>query len=291
METNNNSTSQKTTNPETFSIVEATPKDVDYFDATSMKSAKKPANNNAGKKSGTPGHSGNMQNKSANAAKNTGNISKNSASASKNQGNMSKINISKNQGNTPKNNADSGKNSNFGASNKQQQNTDNKDTVNLQDKPDTLVVFYTRTGNSRIITDYIVSNTGAHMTELKDKPEMDRAEVSVSGAMKAAFGLRTQLMPVEYRPVNYQKIVLVTPIWCFCMTPQIRTYISYFSNDLQDKDVYMVTVSGISKGKSAAKSSENDYGIKPKAQFSLCLSDIKNGEYVGKLSGLIEQLK
>lgn len=294
MESSNDNLSKAIINAETYSQpTETAPKDVDYFDATSMKSTKKPANSGTSKKTETSVNSGNSSNNSKNVSKNYVNTSKKAGSTPKNTVNTAKNNVQKGKGSTHKNSSNYVKNDNLGSVNNSKQQSPNikQDAADQQDKPDTLVVFYTRTGNSRIITDYIASNTGAHVTELKDKPEMDRKDVSVTGAMKAAFGLRTQLMPVEYRPINYSKIVLVTPIWCFCMTPQIRTYISYFSYDLKEKDVYMVTVSGMSAGKGAAKSSENDYDVKPKAQFSLCLSDIKSGEYVDKLSGLIDQLK
>jgi len=87
-----------------------------------------------------------------------------------------------------------------------------------------LVVFYSRTGNTRKVAIEIMKNLKAEIDEIIDKTNRSGAEGWIFGGGDATLKKSTQ---IDYKkdPKKYDLVIIGTPIWAFTLTPAVRTYL------------------------------------------------------------------
>ncbi len=99
----------------------------------------------------------------------------------------------------------------------------------------TLVVFYSRSGNTRRIGEMIAKPLEADIEELVDK----KGRVGMLGFLRAGRDAMkrktTELEPLKCQPGDYQLIVVGTPVWASNPVPAVRTFLQ--SHDLSGKKV------------------------------------------------------
>ncbi|MBD3404590.1 MAG: flavodoxin [Candidatus Lokiarchaeota archaeon] len=98
----------------------------------------------------------------------------------------------------------------------------------------TLVVYYSRTGNNKSIAEIIAKSISADLDEIIDKK--DRS--GVLGWLRAGKDSKSQNeTEIEYskNPQEYDTIVIGSPIWAGNIIPPLRTYLE--SVDLSGKRV------------------------------------------------------
>jgi flavodoxin len=88
-----------------------------------------------------------------------------------------------------------------------------------------LVVYYSRTGNTRTIAGELVAALKADVDQLDDR----RDRCGVFGYLRCAHEAlkkRTiELLPPAYDPSSYDVVVLGTPVWAGNMSSPLRSYV------------------------------------------------------------------
>ncbi|MDP8266560.1 MAG: flavodoxin [Candidatus Aceula meridiana] len=109
------------------------------------------------------------------------------------------------------------------------------ETVLAQERAKTLVVYYSRTGNTRKVAKRIAEKFDADVEELIDqKKRTGFIGFSAAGKDALAHNLTT-IDALKLNPQDYDVILIGTPSWFSNMTPAVRTFISQY--DLSDKRV------------------------------------------------------
>jgi len=89
-----------------------------------------------------------------------------------------------------------------------------------------LVVYYSRTGNTRTLAGDLVAALKADVDQLDDR----RDRCGVFGYLRCAreaLNKRTvQLLPPAYDPSNYDVVVLGTPVWAGNICSPLRSYVA-----------------------------------------------------------------
>lgn len=106
-----------------------------------------------------------------------------------------------------------------------------------------LIVFYSRSGNSKFVAQKLAEKLGADIEEVIDK----KNRRGVIGFLKAGFdatrGKETVIEETKFLPMNYDLIVVGTPIWNGRPSPAVRTYLR--KNDVSGKKVaFFCTLNG-----------------------------------------------
>ena len=130
-----------------------------------------------------------------------------------------------------------------------------------------LVVYYSLTGNTKFIAEHIGNELNADVEEVKPVKDLDPDSGSKYfwGGMKATMKTKPKLEDLGYNPLEYDLIIIGTPVWAWTLSPPIRSYCSKF--DLKNKSVALIT------------SSSGD-GVKAMNRFKDFLKDSKIiGEY------------
>ncbi len=90
----------------------------------------------------------------------------------------------------------------------------------------TLVVYYSRTGNTKFIAETIAAELGADIEEIVDLKNRD-GNVGWMSGLRDVFGNRqTKIAPAKKTPKDYDLVVVGTPDWAWSPAPAIRTYLS-----------------------------------------------------------------
>lgn len=101
----------------------------------------------------------------------------------------------------------------------------------------TLVVYYSRSGSTRIVAEAMAHSVGGTLRELVDANARTNLFV---GAMAALFRRPARLVNPNYDVAAYETVVILTPIWVGNPTPAANTFLR--TVNLTDKQVLIVAL-------------------------------------------------
>jgi len=117
----------------------------------------------------------------------------------------------------------------------------------------TLVLYYTRSGNSKFVAETVAAELGADVEEVVDLKKRQGRLAWFSAGRDAMQGKETQIAPTKRIPTDYDLIIISQPIWAGNPTPAMRTYLN--KNDLSGKKVALF-FSDVGVGRAFEKTKE-----------------------------------
>ena len=101
---------------------------------------------------------------------------------------------------------------------------------------DTLVVYYSFSGNSKKVAEYVKNKLGADILELEPLvPFSDDYDEVVDEWQNSDIKRDVEIKPINLDLSNYSKVVLITGTWWYGITPVMKKFLK--ENDLSGKDV------------------------------------------------------
>jgi flavodoxin len=98
-----------------------------------------------------------------------------------------------------------------------------------------LVVYYSRSGNTRFVAEQISKEIGGEIEEIIDKKRRKGLLGFVLSGYDATRGRATKIEPIKRSPKDYDLVVVGTPMWNKRITPAVRTYLR--DNNFSEKRV------------------------------------------------------
>jgi flavodoxin len=89
-----------------------------------------------------------------------------------------------------------------------------------------LVVFYSRTGNTRRVAKLLTSELKAKLEEIDDIKRRDGLVGYLRTNWDAALKRAAQIMPPKSDPRAFDLVVVGTPIWNWAMSAPIRSFLA-----------------------------------------------------------------
>ena len=86
-----------------------------------------------------------------------------------------------------------------------------------------LIVYFSRTGKTKKVAEYLQSQLNADCEEIIDKNNYKGIIGSIKGVLKAKS--YTEIGLNRYNPEYYDEIIIMSPVWADRFVPGIRTYI------------------------------------------------------------------
>ena len=161
------------------------------------------------------------------------------------------------------------------------------DTMQPQ-KPKILIVYYSRTGNTRAVAQALAAQLGADIEEIVDTKNR-KGIFGWLGAGKDASQKKTTVIgPTTKDPANYDLVVLGTPIWSWSMTPAIRTYIEA-NREKFKKVAFFCTMGKNGDVKTFAAMAEL-CGRKPAASLAVRAEEVKIRQYQSGINKFAAEL-
>lgn len=152
----------------------------------------------------------------------------------------------------------------------------------------TLIVYYTRTGNTRRCAELLAKETGADVEEIVDNTRRDGIFGYMKSGFQAAMRITVKIEQTKKEPKDYDMVILCTPVWANNITPAIRTYLK--GNNLENKKVALL----ITHGGSGEKKTEREFKkLTEKSEFAgmhaIKMREMKNAE--GEIKEFSKALK
>lgn len=101
---------------------------------------------------------------------------------------------------------------------------------------ETLVIYYSFSGNSKKVAEYVTNKLNADILELEpETPFSDDYDEVVTEWQNNDIKRDVEIKPINTNLSNYSKIVLITSTWWYGITPVMKKFLK--ENDLLGKDV------------------------------------------------------
>ncbi|MBE5986305.1 hypothetical protein BXY41_106168 [Lacrimispora xylanisolvens] len=145
----------------------------------------------------------------------------------------------------------------------------------------TLIVFYSRTGNVRLLAQKAAQLLSADVEELKDHSEWSGSIGFVRRFHRALIKGDTTLSATTYDPKSYNKILVFTPNWGPALAPAVRTYLKQNKDSIPELSLVVL---GAFSDASGAKEEVAAMGFKLNNVLGL-LDKGQTGKETGELQG------
>ena len=101
----------------------------------------------------------------------------------------------------------------------------------------TLVVYYSLTGNTQFIAETIRDTIDADVQVVKPIKDLNPSSGTrfLWGGMQSTMKTKPNIEDLKYDPLEYDLIIIGTPVWAWSFSPPIRSYMSKF--DFSGKDI------------------------------------------------------
>jgi len=152
-----------------------------------------------------------------------------------------------------------------------------------------LVVYYSRTGNTRKIGEAIASALSCDIEEVIDKK--DRAGVTgfFVGAKDAQLKRSTEIEEPKKNPADYDVVIVGTPVWAWTMCPAIRAW-STRQRDRLPQVAFFLTTGGTGIERTFRHMAEL-CGKEPLATLALKEKVVKKGGWEEALKMFVGKLR
>jgi len=152
----------------------------------------------------------------------------------------------------------------------------------------TLVVFYSRSGNTKKIAEDISNRMKSDIEEIIDIKHRKGLFGWFSAAMDARSKKLTNIKDIKNDPSKYELVIIGTPIWAGLMAPAVRTYLA--QNKTKFKNVaFFCTYGGSGKLKTFTDM-EEFIGMTPLSKFGIREKELRTS-HEDKLKEFIKAIK
>jgi menaquinone-dependent protoporphyrinogen IX oxidase len=135
-----------------------------------------------------------------------------------------------------------------------------------------LVVYYSRTGFTKKLAEFIAKKINASLEEIRDTVDRSGAKGYLLAGRDATFRRLTKLEKPNYNPADFDLVVIGTPIWSWNMSAPIRTYLHEYKAQL--KQAAFFCTMGDNGDERAFKEMAEIIGKKPIAVLSLKTKEV-----------------
>jgi len=152
-----------------------------------------------------------------------------------------------------------------------------------------LVVYYSRTGNTKKVGHKIAEMLKCEEKEIFDKKNREGTLGFLRGGWDAWREKKTEIYNKLKKPINHDHFIIGTPVWAGKPSPAIRTYIKRRKQNF--KDVSFFCTHGGSGGEKTFDEMENLVGQKPVESLELSEDDLKKENLDEKVKEFVEGIK
>lgn len=153
----------------------------------------------------------------------------------------------------------------------------------------TLVVYYSRGGNTKSIAEKIKERTGGDIEEIIDVVNRKGLLGFIKSGYAASKEQSTVIKKVEKEAADYDLIIIGTPVWASRMSCAVRTYIN--ANKDSFKDVAFFATQGGADESKVFDGMEALCGKKPLSRFWISRKEIKGGQGSDKIDKFLKEIK
>jgi flavodoxin len=151
-----------------------------------------------------------------------------------------------------------------------------------------LVVYYSRTGTTKMAGEAIAKKLGSDLEEIIDKTDRKGAVGWVLAGRDAMKKSLTEIVEPKKNPAQYDLVIIGTPVWAGTMAPAVRTYLS-IHKDMIAQAAFFCTMGG-SGNKNIFTYLEEASSKKPVATVALQTKEVRTGNVEGRIEKFAQEI-
>ena len=97
-----------------------------------------------------------------------------------------------------------------------------------------LLVYFSRTGRTRVVAEAIQAATGFDLEEIEEEGGRGGPLGWLKSGMESTRRMLPEIKPLAHDPSEYDIVVIGTPIWASKMSSPIRAFINEHKNKLKE---------------------------------------------------------
>lgn len=154
----------------------------------------------------------------------------------------------------------------------------------------TLILYYSRTGNTRLACEALAKELGADLVEIQDGSDRSGGWGFFTAAVNSIFNMHTAIEPEHPDLAPYGRLIIAGPIWSGKLAAATRTLLA--KNRLDGKKVALFTTTNVLEKKSnhakgtAAVVKAGGIAV---GYWQVAVREKKDGKKTEKTSGQIVQ--
>jgi len=138
-----------------------------------------------------------------------------------------------------------------------------------------LVVYYSRTGNTRRLAEAIARQLHCDVEEIRETRERFGVIEFIKSCFEALRGHHAPIETVQHDPRSYDLIIIGTPVWAASVSTPMRSYLASHKASLPD--VAFFCTMGQQGSKSAFADMQKIVGTPPRACCAVTASEVAAG--------------
>ncbi len=91
--------------------------------------------------------------------------------------------------------------------------------------PNVLVVYFSRTGHTRLLAEGIARALGADLEEIRDRTDRTGLLGWLRSAAETVLGVSTEIDRPRHDPARYEVVIVGGPVWGSSVSTPVRTYL------------------------------------------------------------------
>jgi len=152
----------------------------------------------------------------------------------------------------------------------------------------TLLVYYTRTGTTKVVAEAIQQKLNCDIEEIIDKKDRSGPVGYMLAGKDIMQKNDTVIDEPKYNPGDYDLVIIGTPVWVGLPAVAIRTYLNRFASSIKETAVF--TTQGGKNRQRVFDDISNLLNKNLKSEKFFLTKDVKQGNYSQGLDEFIETI-
>lgn len=152
-----------------------------------------------------------------------------------------------------------------------------------------LVIYYSRTGNTRRVAEEIAPALYSDIEELVDHVKRKGFIGYLRCGREAMRKTIIVLDELKNQPKDYDLVIIGTLLWAFTMSSPIRSFLDQYKEDL--RQVAFFCTAGSSPGEKTFGLMQEVCGKQPKSTLSITEKNLKTNQYLQQIKQFVQKLQ
>lgn len=152
-----------------------------------------------------------------------------------------------------------------------------------------LIVYYSRTGTTKIVANELAKKLEADSEEIIDKKNRKGAINWIIAGRDAVLGRLTNIEDIRYNPADYDLVLVGSPTWAGRITPAIKTFTR--NNIEKIKKLAIFTTQGSDKRQAAIDDFKKAFNKADMPELWVPTKDVIGNNYEEKINNFISKVK
>lgn len=152
-----------------------------------------------------------------------------------------------------------------------------------------LVVYYSRSGFTKLVAQALAQALGADLEQLRDRKNRAGWIGYLRSALDATFHRLTRLGPISSDPAAYDLVVVGTPVWNASVSSPVRTFLAQYG--ARFKNVAFFCTYGGSGSDRAFRQMAAVCGKAPLGTLAIRDREVDSPVQDGRIAELVERLE